>query len=373
MNGHYRSIWPAQEIQKNHSDEFSVDVRLMQPVSDEDVGRFDIVHYHRRINEPDKTKEWAERFKKSGAIVISDIDDYWLPFAGHPAYYMVVKKGIHHQIFEAVKCADWVTTTTEIYARHIREKANPNVHVIPNAVDTNLKMWQGYETESERVRVGWIGGSSHERDLDKIKGTFNVLLNDKEVANKIQIVMCGYDTRGSVTEVHPVTGEEKMRKITPEESIWNKFESIFNDNGRATKEQYVRRNTLPITQYGNHYKHVDVCLAPLEEHTFNECKSELKIIETGLCKKALIASDLYMYQQLLTHGENALLVNPRKNHKLWHKYIRQLVLDDAMRKELSEKLYNLVFPCYTLEYVTNERCNWYKELLGRKDSKDEIK
>jgi len=336
----------------------------MQPITEDDIGEFDIVHYHRRIAEPETTPLWADKFRTAGAIVVSDIDDFWLPFFGHPAYHMVVAKGIHHQIIENLRCADWVTTTTEIYAEHIRRTINKNVHIIPNAIDPNLKMWQNPTTESDRVRVGWIGGSSHERDLDKIKGTFNVLFNDKEIASKIQVVMCGYDTRGTVTELHPLTKEERTRKITPEESIWNKFEAIFNDNGKATPEQYVRRTTLPITQYGNHYKHVDICLAPLDEHTFNECKSELKIIETGMCKKALIASDLYVYKQLLTHRENALLVNPRKNHKLWHKYIRQLILDDAMRKELSENLYKLVYPKYSLEHVTNERCEWYRKILS---------
>jgi len=362
--GHYRSIWPAQEIQKNHSDEFEVDIRLQQPITEADIGKFDIVHFHRRVNSPEETVSWINKLRDGGAIVISDIDDFWMPFHGHPARTLILKNKVHIQIQDAIRASDWITTTTEIYAKHIREKLNKNVHIIPNAIDTDMKMWQPNDKGSDKIRIGWIGGSSHERDLDKLEGTFNKLFSDPEVCDKIQIVMCGYDTRGTVTEVGP-NGKETTRKIRPDESIWNKFELIFNNNDNAKNDQYVRRNTLPITQYGKHYNFVDICLAPLDEHTFNECKSELKIIETGMMCKALIATDRYVYSDLLTHGENALLVDPRKNHKLWYKYIKQLVLDEDLRNKLQNNLYNLVYPVYTLEYVTNQRCAWYKQILGR--------
>ena len=364
--GHYRSIWVAQEIQKNHSNEFDVDIRLQTPITEDDLGKFDIVHFHRRINEPEASVDWIKRFQDAGAIVVSDIDDYWTPFKGHPAYEIVMKNKIHLQIMDVQRHADYVTTTTELYAKHIRERLNKNVHIIPNAVDPNLKMWQPEDRDTDKIRIGWIGGSSHKLDLDKLNNCFNPLFRDPDIKDKIQVVMCGYDTRGTVTTINPETGEQHTRKIKPEESIWNKFEAIFNDNGNARPDQYVRRNTLPITQYGKHYNHVDVCLAPLEEHTFNECKSELKIIETGMMGKALIASDLYVYKELLTHGENALLVNPRKNHKQWYKFIKEVIMEDELRQKLSENLYNLVYPRYTLQNVTADRCSWYKQILSER-------
>lgn len=363
--GHYRSIWIAQEIQKAHSDDFEVDIKMNEIPTDSDVGKYDIHHFHRRIGNPDETVDWIKKFQEAGAIVIGDMDDYWMPFHGHPARDLVIRNKTHVQIVNVNKAADYVTTTTELYKKHIEATVNPNVHIIPNAVDTNMNMWKPRDIKSDKVRIAWIGGSSHEKDLNKLKGTVGKLLSDPEVRDKIQIVMCGYDTRGTVTEINPNTGEEHTRKIKPNESIWNKFEDIFNDNGNASKDQYVRRTTLPITKYGEHYNHCDICLAPLEQHTFNECKSELKIIETGMMGKVLIASDLYAYKELLTHGENAMLVDPKKNHKLWYKYIKQLVLDEELRNKLAKNLYNFVYPVYTLENVTNKRCEWYKEILGR--------
>lgn len=350
-------------MQKNHSDKFEVDIKLVEMPTESDIGKYDIHHFHRRIGTAEETNKWIEKFQDGGAIVIADIDDYWTPFREHPAYQMVIKHGVHQQILSGLKLADYVTTTTELYANHIRQKANSNVHVIPNAIDESLPMWKNNTSESDKVRVGWIGGSSHEKDLAKLNYCFGRLFLDPDVKDKIQVVMCGYDTRGTVTTIDPKTNQQVTRKIKPEESIWNKFESIFNDFGRANSEQYVRRNTLPITQYGKHYNFVDICLAPLEEHTFNECKSELKIIEAGMNRKALIASNLYVYKELLTDKENALLVDPRKDHKLWSKYIKQLILEPEYLKYLQNNLYNLVYPKYTLSNVTSSRCSWYEEIL----------
>ena len=234
--GHFRSIWPAQEIQKNHSDEFEVDIRLNQPITEDDIGKYDLVTFHRRINKAEDTVEWINKLKDGGAILIGDMDDYWIPFFSHPAREMVIKNNVHGMIVAANKAADYVTTTTEIYAKYIRNKINKNVHIIPNAIDTEMNMWKPKPVESDKVRIAWIGGSSHARDLDKLKGTINKLFSDKDIKDKIQIVMCGYDTRGTVTEVNSATGEEKTRKITPEESIWNNFELIFNNDGKCNAD-----------------------------------------------------------------------------------------------------------------------------------------
>jgi glycosyltransferase involved in cell wall biosynthesis len=361
--GHYRSIWPSQNIQKNHSDNFHVDIRLNQPVTKSDLGKFDIVHFHRRINKPKETLFWIKEFQKSGSKVICDVDDYWMPFHGHPARQLAINAGIPTQILDGIKHSDYISTTTKFFADHIK-KHNNNVVIMPNAIDNELPMWCPNDNPSDRVRVGWIGGSSHELDLSILEGTFNKLLSDVEVKDKIQIVMCGYDTRGTMTEVHPVTKEERTRPITPKESVWNKFEKIFNSNGKADSDQYVRRNTIPITQYGKHYNHVDICLAPLAQNTFNECKSELKLIETGMKAKALVASDLYMYGDMIEHGVNGMLVNPRKNHKDWYKHIKKLILDEDLRKNLSKNLHYSISMDYNLNSVTNKRCEFYKDILN---------
>ena len=132
---------------------------------------------------------------------------------------------------------------------------------------------------------------------------------------KFQTVLCGYDLRGTMTEIDKKTGKEKNRPILPHESVWYKYEQIFTDNykivdGDYKKElldfkkkkisgdlnsAYRRVWTKPITTYASSYNFFDVSIAPLKEHTFNRVKSQLKVIEAGFHKKALIVQNFGPY------------------------------------------------------------------------------
>jgi glycosyltransferase involved in cell wall biosynthesis len=299
--------------------------------------------------------------------VIGDIDDHPTPPKGHGMANKIIAEGIPKKIIEAMNACDYVTTTTSIFEEYIKEKMNPNTKVIPNAPDTTAKMWQEPEKEivSDRVRVAWIGGSSHLHDLEILRDNICKVYADTELKDKIQFVMCGYDIRGKYISKNETTGKEQTRKIKPKETVWVKFENIFTAGGMADENQYVRKDTMPITRFGAQYDNADIVLAPLVENEFNKVKSELKIVEAGAKRKALICSDVYMYNQLLTHGVNAMLVEPRKNHKGFYKHIRKLVLDPDMRKELANNLHDLVIPKYTLEEVTKERVEWYKSIIRK--------
>ena len=52
----------------------------------------------------------------------------------------------------------------------------------------------------------------------------------------------------------------------------------------------------PITSYALNYNLFDISMAPLKEHMFNKVKSQLKVIEAGFHKKALIAQNYGPYQ-----------------------------------------------------------------------------
>ena len=100
-------------------------------------------------------------------------------------------------------------------------------------------------------------------------------------------------------------------------------------------------------------------------------KSQLKVIEAGFYKKALIASNVGPYTLDLKHalknGEftdgNALLVNEHNNHSDWAKNIKKLVDNPNMITDLGERLYETVKDKYSLDNVTNERSSFYKSLI----------
>lgn len=232
-------------------------------------------------------------------------------------------------------------------------------------------------------------GNSHMRDLELIRDDMNRLNSDVDLKGKYQIILCGFDTRGTVTQVAP-DGREHTRKILPHETIWNKFEEVFTTNysicddeykkylGKYTKDSYkntpvsdlnyLRRWTLPLTQYGKHYDYCDICLAPLEENKFNEVKSELKVIESGFKKKVLIAQDFGAYSETVENGKNGILIPTKDNNKGWYKAMKKLILDKEYRDELSTNLNKFVLENYTLKIVTQKRVEFYHSILEKKSN-----
>ena len=293
---------------------------------------------------------------------------------------------MHLRIIDVLKVCDYVTTTTEIFANEIR-KFNKNVIVLPNAIDPTEPQFTQPTLPSDKVRVGWLGGSSHLHDLKLLDGMVNKL---KPIQDKLQYYVCGFDIRGSVTEINRDTGERTQRDIKPEETVWVKYEEIFTDNYKiitpeykifldkfveedypSQNENYVRVWTRPVESYARNYSNFDISLAPIKNHIFNRMKSQLKVIEAGFYKKALIASNVGPYtidlKHALKNGEftdgNALLVDETKNHSDWSKYIKKLVDNPNMITDLGERLYETVSQKYDLNIVTKTRAEFYKSLI----------
>ena len=387
--GKFRSIDPHICLQKLYPDEFHVDIVFELDFSDINFWKqYQIVHFHRSLGpDMDRSVQFIPVLNSMGIITICDIDDYWLPTKEHPLHHLIIQNKINEKIVANLKAASYVTTTTELYAEEIR-KLNKNVIILPNAIDPNESQFKEPTPESNKLRVGWLGGSSHIHDLMLLDGMVSKL---SDLKDKIQYVVCGFDTRGTMTEVNPQTGEQKQRPIKPHETVWYDYEKIFTDNYKIVtpeykihlekftqnpfegeeNENYLRVWTKPVTSYAKNYSKFDVSLAPIKPHIFNKVKSQLKVIEAGFYKKALIASNYGPYTIDLKHslknGEfvdgNALLVDEVRNHSDWAKYIKKLVQNPNMAKDMGERLYEYVSQRYDLAIVTKTRSEFYKSLV----------
>lgn len=401
--GAFRSIWPAQSIEKNFSDEFDVEINHSPNTSDiEYLSKFDIIHFHRTLGAYEQMESLMGQLKKRGVITVMDLDDHWEPSVHHPLYDLVKSEGLSEKIKKNLSLVDYVSTTTDIFAKYI-SKVNPNVVIMPNAIDSSQKMWSQESATSDKCRIAWIGGSSHLHDLKILENDIKKVYSSEELRDKFQFVLCGFDTRGTITEQYP-DGRKITRPVRPEETVWNSFEKIFTSNyqginnpeyvawlkkivkGEFTSQEtmpYVRRWTLPLTQYGKHYDYCDVCLAPLEEsekvqeksgtkwrtNYFNEVKSELKIIEAGMKGKLLIAQDFGVYKELIKNNKNGILVNS-KDKDGWFKAIKKVVLNKDFREELAGNLHEFVTSNYELDFVTTKRVEEYKKMIKQKDLKE---
>ena len=389
--GKFRSIDPHVFLQNLYPDDFHVDIDYEPQLNNINYWKkYQIIHAHRTLgNDYDNSPRLIEWLKSLGIIVIIDLDDYWLPTIDHPIHSIIVQNKIDTKIKANLKVASYVTTTTDIFANEIR-KINKNVLVFPNAINPKEPQFNQPTPSSDKIRVGWLGGSSHLHDLNLL-GDF--VQKNQDINDKLQYVICGFDTRGTVTEINPQTKEQKQRDILPHETVWVKYEEIFTTNYKTTDEEYkkflltykeeeyksktelpyLRVWTKPVTSYAMNYSKFDISLAPIKNHIFNRMKSQLKVIEAGFYKKALIASEIGPYTIDLVHclknGEfndngNAILIPENRNHSDWSKSIKKLVQNPEMITELGERLYNTVKDKYDLNKVTDDRASWYKSLIN---------
>jgi glycosyltransferase involved in cell wall biosynthesis len=385
--GKFRSIDPHVFLQNLYGNEFHVDIIYDPSYDDMNFWKdYQIVIYHRSIGHDfDRAHALIQKLNEMGIVTICDIDDYWMPGKEHPIHDIIRVNKINEKIIANLKVSKYVTTTTELFADEIR-KINKNVVVFPNAINPNEEQFKEPTIESDRLRVGWLGGSSHLHDLQLLDFT-----RLSQYKDNLQFVLCGFDTRGTVTEINKQTGEHKKRDILPHETVWAQYEKIFTQNLTTVSEEYkkyllqytqekypnelneayVRVWTQPVTAYAKNYSKFDISLAPIKNHMFNRMKSQLKVIEAGFYKKAIIASNVGPYTIDLKHcldrgnfvDGNALLVDENRNHSDWSKYIEKLLKNPNMVKDMGERLYETVKDKYDLNNVTKDRREFYLNTL----------
>jgi hypothetical protein len=161
--GKFRSVDPHVMLQNMYPDDFHVDIDYQPKINDVNYWKqYQIVHIHRNIgNSYEQTPTLIKFLKSIGIVVIVDLDDYWLPGREHPIHSLIVQDKIHEKIMANLKEASYVTTTTNIFADEIK-KLNRNVVILPNAIDPNEPQFKQPNESSDKIRIGWLGGSSHD-------------------------------------------------------------------------------------------------------------------------------------------------------------------------------------------------------------------
>lgn len=391
---YFRSTNPHIALENKYPDEFHIDVDYEPQLNDDNwLKQYDIIHYHRTLGPYEQMEALVQKFDSLGIVSIMDLDDYWAPGTHHPAYHLIKNAEIDKKIVANLKVAKNVTTTTSLFADEIK-KHNKNVFVLPNAIDPTEKQFTPNLEKSDRIRIGWLGGSSHLKDLELLNGVVSKLRTDG-LLDKVQFVLCGFDTRGTHTLIDQATGQQKTRQITPMESVWYKYEQIFTDNYQTVSpeykeflmkftqdeypnianEAYRRVWTKPISTYASNYNLFDISLAPLEENIFNKVKSQLKVIEAGFHHKAIIAQNFGPYKIDLNNAiqygggfdttANGILIDSNKNHKDWYTSIKKLIQNPEIITALQENLYNTVKDTYSMDKVTEDRRALYLDLIEK--------
>ena len=256
--GLHRSLVPHIKLDELYSDEFDVTIEYNPNWSDLNmIGQYDIIHFHKGLFPDIEAFRNALAYcKENNITTVMDVDDYWEVGQFHPLFHLNKMNNSAQIIRENLPKADYVTTTTNLFANRLK-KYNPNVKVFVNALDPEEMEKMKVDKKSDKIRIGYIMGSSHEHDMELVRGLSNKL--PKEVLDKIQFVLCGYDLRGTMTERYS-DGRVVTRPIRPTESVWFTFERNVTDEYRIVSPQYkdFLLKFMPDMQYPlvetEHYK-----------------------------------------------------------------------------------------------------------------------
>lgn len=195
--------------------------------------------------------------------------------------------------------------------------AQTPVHVIPNALSRdrwgNLRAPRNYRT---RPRVGWIGAMQHRGDLEFL---IPVIRATRDCVDWVFMGMVLPEVRAEIKEFH----------------------------------RWVPYDRYPAAIAA---LDLDLAVAPLERNIFNECKSNLRLLEYGAASYPVICTDIVPYRE-----QNAPVIHLDNQTDLWIDAIRTAVSDiDGLRK-CGQALHDWVWQHYDLEHHLP---HWDQALTG---------
>lgn len=255
--GHYRVTAPLSELEAagrviarvSYDSLSTVEIERLSP---------DTIIFQGRYNENSAAE--IQRIKKySNALRIFELDDYVVSTPKKNSHARNKPVNTEQMLRDGIALCDRVVVTTQAMA-DVLSPMHREIRVVPNMLPPDP--WSGLTSQrrtSTKPRVGWGGGTSHTGDLEIIADVV------RELANEVEWVffgMCPEALRPYIHEFHGTTG---LR------SYPYKLASL----------------------------NLDLALAPLEFHIFNDCKSNLRLLEYGACGYPVICTDTRAYEGFL--------------------------------------------------------------------------
>jgi len=235
-----------------------------------------------------------------GTKFVMDVDDDLFAIKQDNPIWLKLNDENVYNMQCMVRDVDYITTTTDKFARTLREKRPDkppeSVMVVPNLIPDDYK--HDPIDNGDEVVIGYFGGSSHIHDIDRSQMVDAVekLMHENK---KIRFVACGM----------------------PIERYLPKARYTYHEGAPST--DFVDK-VFPELNF-------DIAVAPLEPSPFADGKSNIKFLESTRMGAAFVATNTGPYKTLF-NGVDSLLVN--NNAEEWYEALKSLVDDKEKRAEL---------------------------------------
>lgn len=220
----------------------------------------------------------------------------------NPAYdkrYPDITQRLHTSIGLCHKLIVSTKPLLEAYKKYAKDAA-----IVANYLRKDI--WMPLKDEPKRfvgkkIRVGWAGGAFHQGDLSIITDVV------KELKDEVEWVFMGLIPKGceDFVEYHEAVSLREYPK---------KLASL----------------------------NLDLAVVPLQQHPFNDAKSNLRLLELGIFGWSVIATNAYPYR-------NAPVTLVKNRKKEWLEAIREKISDKEKLVEDGERLREWVLENYMLE------------------------
>ena len=211
--------------------------------------------------------------RKSGVKVVMDMDDYWIPPATARYTKELWKAGIPQMLIDQMRKADHITCTHSLLADSIHKMGIPfaKITILPNQIDPTEEQ---YDRKWDYIneKIFWQGSVSHKFDLKMTK----------EAVKGKDFTIAGFQHIPEWEDIHKLMGEPNV---------------IYS---------------APVSEYMAAYHKMGITLVPLQNNVFNRHKSNLKLLEAGFAKKAVVVSGVHPYLPLAKDKVNCLVATDWK-------------------------------------------------------------
>jgi len=248
-----------------------------------------------------------------------EVDDYFPQIPSYSVAYDQNSPGDRQHFWgtRQLIMSTGVITTTQ-YLADCYTEFNTNIHVIPNCIDFDL--WDEAERENHPlIRIGWIGGATHEYDLKIVKKIlYRILERNKNV------------------EVYIVSGPPPA---------WEETDRLCLSGRWTTIDRYPAY--LKSLGY-------DIGVAPLRDNYFNRAKSNLRYLEYAACSTPTVSSNVEPFK----HDFVGIIAETDLE---WESTLQELIDNEEWRLKLGGLAYDSARQMFNLDDIAKQ----YASLIGR--------
>lgn len=264
--------------------------------------------------------------------VVFDLDDLFFELPeNHPDRISGYFTEALLPMLQAVMDANMVSVSTQNLADYLLPY-NPTIQMIPNYL--NDEIWLQDESliankqDDDIVTIGYMGGHSHQPDLDLIVPVLKKLAEKYD--KKIRFKFIG------IQAPHELEAISETLWIHAEAYVYTKFAEFFKN------------------------QEFDFAIAPLEENLFNTCKSGIKYLEYSAIGVPAIYSAIPPYTNYIQNGFNGLLANSKDE---WLDSLVTLIENPDLRNKLAKNAKKDIVENWLLSKNINVFSEFYQRML----------